>query len=87
MSVTEASIEYLSGDVLVNNTKAEVDDKVQDKSIVATGDDGICEIIFNNKNIIRVLDNTTFELDFPGVKNPSTCNRAPLLMCLRNLPS
>lgn len=82
---TEAIIEYLSGDVLVNNKRAETDDKIANKSTIATGDDGICEIIFDNKNIIKVSSNTLFELDFSGVHKSVNLKQGTLINVLKKL--
>jgi hypothetical protein len=83
--VTEATIEYLSGQVSVNNEEAEIGDTVANKSTIVTGDDGTCDIIFDTKNIIKVMNNTIFELDFSGVQKSVTLKQGALTNVLKKL--
>ncbi|MBN1696196.1 MAG: FecR domain-containing protein [Spirochaetales bacterium] len=84
-SVSEASIDYVSGDVVLNSRKAVIGDNVPDKSTIATGDEGICEIIFDDKNIIKVESNTLFEMDFSGLHKSVNLKEGTLTNVLKKL--
>jgi len=84
-AVTEARVEYSAGDVLVDDKKIKIGDEIKNRSIITTGDDGICEIIFNDKNIIKILENTNFKLDFSGVVITVTLKQGTLINVLKKL--
>ncbi len=52
-----------AGSVLVNDTPASVDSDVPADSTITTGKDSICEIVFNGKNIIHILENSSIKLN------------------------
>jgi len=53
---TDGRITFVKGDVLVNGKKASKGSIVQDGTVVKTGDNALCEIVFNERNIIRIFD-------------------------------
>lgn len=61
-SSTDANINgtigFLVGDVKLNSKKASRDDTVQFGDIIETGKNSTCEIIFLEKNLIMVAENT-----------------------------
>lgn len=58
--VTPVSMEivYLEGTVLVDDEEALLGQTVPKGAVVTTGDSGLCEIVFAEKNIIRIEENT-----------------------------
>lgn len=52
----DGKITLIRGDVLANGKKASKGSIVQDGTIIRTGDDALCEIVFNERNIIRIFD-------------------------------
>ncbi len=51
-----AKIIFLSGEVSVDSHKAELGMAVKPGAVVRTGPQSSCEIVFNNKNIIKILE-------------------------------
>lgn len=61
---TEGEITYLEGEVTVDNREAQFGMAVQSGSIVETGVDASCDIVFGEKNILRIYEDTLMEIDF-----------------------
>jgi len=60
----KGTIEFLSGEVLLNGAKAESGDKVLTNDIVETGKNSLCDIVFNRSNIIRMEEETILEINW-----------------------
>ncbi len=57
-SFLKARIEYFEGDVTINGEPASFGADVPYGAVISTGTDSYCEIIFNTKNIFRVMEST-----------------------------
>ena len=55
-------IEYYDGDVTVDNVPAEFGMKVKYGVVVKTGADSYCEVVFEGKNIFRIMESTIAEI-------------------------
>ncbi len=84
-SETRAVVIFATGAVSVDDRPAAIGDLVGDRSRIATGRDGVCEIVFNDKNIIRVRNNTEFTLDFSGAAKAVDLKRGTLINVLERL--
>ena len=68
MSV-DGVVEYFDGEVFVNEVPAEFGMVVPYGAVVKTGSDSYCEVIFENKNIFRIMESTIAEIRL-SVENP-----------------
>ncbi|MBN2535509.1 MAG: FecR domain-containing protein [Spirochaetales bacterium] len=84
-AITEAIMEFMEGEVSINDKKAETGEKIENKSIVSTGENSFCEIVFDNKNIIKIQDNTLFKLDFSKVHKSIDLKQGTLISVLKKL--
>ncbi len=66
----DGKLVYVEGEVLINNRTAEIGDTVHTGDAVATSADGIAEITFGSRNILRFGENTRAVIDseWKGVK-------------------
>ena len=55
-------VEYFDGEVLVNGEPADFGTPVEFGAIVETGEASYCEIVFDQKNIFRVMESTIAEV-------------------------
>jgi hypothetical protein len=83
--ITDAEIEYISGDVKVDNTDVKAGDPVDNHSVVTTGADSVCDIVFNKRNIIEVLENTVLELDFSRIQTSAQLSQGTIINVLKKL--
>jgi len=58
----EATLEYFEGSVLVNGKTAELGMSLHENDVLESGDDSLAELVFYNKNIMRLQANTTVSL-------------------------
>ena len=66
----DGKIIFISGNVTINGETAYIDEPVFEKSEIVTGKDSACEIVFNKKNIIHIIENSDIEMDMSGnIKN------------------
>jgi ferric-dicitrate binding protein FerR (iron transport regulator) len=80
-----ASIVYLEGTVTLNGSPATVGDDVPAGALVQTGQDSICQIVFNARNIIHLAAGTSLRLDPAVVSRGATLQKGTIAMVLRNL--
>lgn len=57
-SSADGRIEYLEGEVLVNGAAADFGTAVPYGAVVKTGTDSYCEVVFDGKNIFRIMEST-----------------------------
>ncbi len=57
-------LEYLEGDVFINNVEANFGDTVRDSDTLRTGSDSYCEVVFGERNIFRLEENTIVRIDW-----------------------
>lgn len=55
-------VEYLDGDVTINDERADFGMIVPFGAVVATGPESYCEIVFDRKNIFRIQESTVAEI-------------------------
>ncbi len=78
-----ASIEYIEGSVWLNGEIADYGDKVVSGDKVETGDAGVCDIVFENGNIVSLAENTLLLADWD--KAQLTLESGTASMVLGNL--
>lgn len=59
----EGEIVYLEGNVTVDGNAADFGTVVQPGSVIETDGSSLCDVVFGDKNIIRIYENTITELD------------------------
>ena len=58
----EGVVEYFDGEVLVDGVPADFGMRVPFGAVVETGADSYCEVVFENKNIFKVMESTIAEI-------------------------
>jgi hypothetical protein len=81
----KASVIYVDGEVTMNGSPASVGDDVQPGATISTGSDGLCEVVFNKKNIIHITGGTILTFDPEVLSKGATLRRGAIAMVLRNL--
>ncbi|NBF41155.1 MAG: hypothetical protein GVY14_12150 [Spirochaetes bacterium] len=59
-------MEYLEGEVTVDGDAASIGDRVDSGQLVETGPNGLAEIVFDDRNVFQLRENTTIRLDLQG---------------------
>ena len=57
-------IEYLEGDVFINDSPADIGDIVNNTDLIRTGDNSFCEIVFSSLNVFQLEENTLTQIDW-----------------------
>ncbi len=60
---TEGEIVYLEGDVFVDGSAAQFGTVIRPGAVIETGGSSLCDVVFGEKNVIRIYENTITELD------------------------
>ncbi len=77
---------YLEGNVTINGQSVDFGTTVASGSTIKTGPQGICDIVFGGKNILRFYENTTGTIDFSkGVVDMQTGSLGAVLQKLTSL--
>lgn len=63
---TTGEITYKEGSVTIDGEAADFGTTVISGSVIRTGPQGLCDIVFGGKNILRFYENTTAAIDFSG---------------------
>jgi hypothetical protein len=84
-SADKASIVYIEGDVSMNGSPAAVGDEVMPGAVLATARDSLCQIVFNQKNIVHMAAGTTLRFDGKALSLGATLQKGAVAMVLRNL--
>ena len=67
---TSGEITYVEGTVVVAGNEVDFGTTVHSGSVIQTGPNSICDIVFGGKNILRFYENTTGTIDFSqGIVN------------------
>jgi len=66
----KGNIDYLEGNVSLNNTPAEFGSEVRTGDIIKTGSNSSCDIVFNKGNILHMESDTILQINW----NKSTLN-------------
>lgn len=85
LAADKASIIYVDGEVTMNGSPATVGDDVQPGATIKTGSDGLCEVVFNRKNIIHITSSTILTFDREVLSRGATLRGGAIAMVLRNL--
>lgn len=73
------------GNVLINGTAAVADSDVSADSTIITGKDSICEVVFNGKNILHILENSSIKLNMKSGQKGIKISSGGLEAVLKNL--
>jgi hypothetical protein len=71
LQANRAKVYFLTGNVNVNHQPAQIDQEIINGSIIETGKNSLCEIIFNEKNAIRLKENSNIIFDFTKIEMSS----------------
>jgi len=82
---SQAEISYLEGQVTIDNVPAAIGDRVPLGATVRTDAVSLCEIVFREKNIIRLGDQTTFVFNPSNLQVGSDLQKGALTLVLKNL--
>lgn len=74
-AITEGRIDYFEGEVTVNGEPAELGLRVQTGDTVATGEQSVADVVFGEKNIFRLDENTLVRLTFEGNRQGARLER------------
>lgn len=80
-----ASIVYIEGDVTMNGSPASVGDEVLPGALLTTARDSICQVVFNQKNIVHMAAGTTLRFDAKTLSHGATLQKGAVAMVLRKL--
>jgi len=80
-----ASIVYIEGDVTMNGSPAAVGDEVQPGALLTTAKDSVCQVVFNQKNIVHMAAGTTLRFDSKTLSRGATLQKGAVAMVLRRL--
>ena len=83
----KASIVYIEGDVTLNGSPASVGDDVQPGALLTTARDSVCQVVFNQKNIVHMAAGTTLRFDSKVLSRGATLEKGAVAMVLRKLVS
>ena len=84
-SADKASIIYVEGDVTMNGSPASVGDDVQPGATIETAPAAVCQVVFNQKNIVHVAGGTVLTFDPKVLSQGATLQKGAVAMVLRNL--
>jgi hypothetical protein len=82
---SQGEISYLEGKVSIDNVPAAIGDRVPLGATVRTDASSLCEIVFREKNIIRLGDQTTFVFNPSNLQVGSDLQKGALTLVLKNL--
>jgi hypothetical protein len=80
-----ASIVYIEGDVTMNGSPAAVGDEVLPGALLTTAKDSVCQVVFNQKNIVHMAAGTTLRFDAKTLSHGATLQKGAVAMVLRRL--
>ncbi|MCK5095639.1 MAG: FecR domain-containing protein [Spirochaetes bacterium] len=61
-------LEYIEGEVFINNQPGSIGDSVNSDDIIKTGAKSYCEIVFGERNVFRLEKNTIAQIDWAKSK-------------------
>lgn len=78
-------MDYIEGEVTLNGTRARLDQEIEDKSTVETGAESLCDLIFNQKNIVHIGENSLFKVDVARDPGAIELSQGSILMIAKKL--
>src|SRR5271157_597376 len=84
-SADKASIIYLEGDVTLDGVPASVGDAVVAGATLRTGENALCEVVFNTRNIVHMTGSTILRFDPNQLSRGASLEKGAIAMVLRNL--
>jgi hypothetical protein len=81
----QGSITYLEGSVSIDNASASIGDVVPLGATLRTGPASQCEVVFRDRNIIRLGESTTLVFNPGNLQVGSTLEKGSLALVLKNL--
>jgi ferric-dicitrate binding protein FerR (iron transport regulator) len=84
-SPTRGKIVYLEGEVKIDGSAAVIGQQLGAKARIETGPNASCEIVFDEKNALRVSQNAVASLDFSGIVKEVSLKKGGLSSVLRKL--
>jgi len=84
-AVDKAIIVYVEGNVTMNDSMANVGDDVQPGATIRTEPDALCEVVFNQKNIVHITGGTVLTFDPKVLSRGATLHKGAIGLVLRNL--
>jgi hypothetical protein len=82
---SQGEISYLEGTVTIDSAPASIGDVVPFGATVRTDKDSICEIIFRQRNAIRLEEQTSFVFNPGNLQVGSVLQKGSLSLVLKNL--
>jgi hypothetical protein len=82
---TRGKVVYLEGEVKIDGAAAEIGQELGAKARIETGPNATCEIVFDEKNALRVSQNAIASLDFSGIVKEVSLKKGGLSSVLRKL--
>ena len=82
---SDGRIDYIEGDVTLNGGAAEADQKIENKSTIETKAASLCDLKFNQKNIVRISENTVFKVNMNDAPGTIEVSQGSLLLVLKKL--
>lgn len=87
LSVPTVKLVFFEGDVEINGKGAELGDEFKNKITVRTGENSYCDLVFAEKNAIRITQNSFASLDFTSPLLQVDMQRGNITAVLRKLAS
>jgi len=84
-STARGKVVFFEGDVKIDGTVPEIGQELGAKALVETGTGASCEVIFDEKNAIRISQNAIASLDFSGIVKEVNLKKGGLTSVLRKL--
>ena len=84
-ALARGKVVYIEGAVKIDGAAASIGQELASKALVETGPNAECDIVFNDKNALRVSQNAVASLDFSGIIAQVSLNKGGLTSVLRKL--
>ncbi len=81
----DGRVDYLEGDVRLDGTTAELNQQVASHSTVETRSASLADLIFNERNIVHIGENTLFNVNPDDVTGSTAVSRGTLLIVAKKL--
>jgi hypothetical protein len=75
----------MEGSVTLNGSAASIGDEVKAGATIQTGKDGVCEVVFNARNVVHLMGGTVLTFDPSVLSRGATLRKGAIGMVLRNL--
>jgi hypothetical protein len=81
----DGRIDYFEGEVTVNGSGAELNQTLKDKSTIATAAESLCDLVFNQKNIVHIGENSIFNVDMKNDPGTIEMGEGTALLVVKKL--